>query len=301
MISIIVSSYKEDLFNEFSKSVENTIGAPYEILRIINHNQYSIGEAYNLGAQKSKYNILCFVHEDVIFISKDWGKRLMELYGQRSDIGIIGVAGCIKKSFLPTGWGTGIPRHDRINLIQGYESSVLFQTSRTGVDSFDVVKVLDGVFLSTPKKIWEEFKFDESLKGFHLYDIDFSLRITSQYQGIVSYDIQLIHLSEGGYNTDWLDATLVYHARKDKQTLFDFSRNDISGIRRSWYRFLLNKNIEKSFRKKYLKQMGVDILSFCYAFAFYNPTIGKPLLKIFVIFTSSIDGMLTGYKKSCRL
>lgn len=81
MISIIASTHNPTFFQRFSEKVQETIGVDFEIIGIENHTQYSICEAYNIGADKAKYPYLCFVHEDVIFRTKDWGKYLIDVYG----------------------------------------------------------------------------------------------------------------------------------------------------------------------------------------------------------------------------
>ena len=62
MLSIIVSSYKEDDFNQFSKNVKETIGDDfqYEIIQQWNPGIIGICEAYNKGAEKSKYENFTF-------------------------------------------------------------------------------------------------------------------------------------------------------------------------------------------------------------------------------------------------
>ena len=77
------------------------------------------------------------------------------------------------------------------------------------------VVVLDGVLLVCPKKVWQEVKFDNQiLKGFHLYDLDFSFRVAEKYKVAVVYNINLIHLTQGGsFGNQWLSYTLLWHKK----------------------------------------------------------------------------------------
>ena len=51
---------------DFVKNIANTIGTEYELVHIDNSDpKYSIYEAYNEGVKLSKYDNLCFLHEDV--------------------------------------------------------------------------------------------------------------------------------------------------------------------------------------------------------------------------------------------
>ncbi|HZK64666.1 MAG TPA: hypothetical protein VFC34_10990, partial [Puia sp.] len=50
------------------------------------------------------------------------------------------------------------------------------------------------------------------LKGFHLYDIDFSFQVTTQYTAAVIFSIDIIHLTEGGnFGDEWVDYTIRWH------------------------------------------------------------------------------------------
>ena len=64
MLSIIISSYQIDYFEQFKRNVEVTIGCNfvYEIVSVQNNNEYSINEAYNKGGKKAKYNNLLFLN-----------------------------------------------------------------------------------------------------------------------------------------------------------------------------------------------------------------------------------------------
>ncbi|WP_051287221.1 glycosyltransferase [Algoriphagus mannitolivorans] len=279
MISLVVSSYRKEDFTKFSSSVEETIGVPFEIIKIENRNQFNLSKAYNQGARQAQFDCLVFVHEDVTFESEGWGRSLISLFGDNPDVGIVGVAGAIKKSYLPTGWGTGTSLFDRIHMNQGSQNGTEFQSTQKENAVFEKVKVLDGVFLATQKDIWEEFPFDESLDGFHLYDIDFSLRITQKYTGIISYEILLTHYSTGNYDSDWVQKTLNYHSRVDKRDLFDRDESYFSKSRRAWYKALTFPKIHLIQRKKFLDQMGMDLLSSVHAFCFRFPWIGRIVFK----------------------
>jgi hypothetical protein len=280
MLSIIVSSYKADVFLNFEASLAKTIGLTYELIKIENKNEYSLSQAYNLGAAKSKYEILCFIHEDVEFLTRDWGAIIIGLFEEIENLGVIGLSGAKVKSHLPTGWSTQLSEYDVWNLVNYRNDNYLFHTTRRGKEQFANVKVLDGMFLATKKSIWEEFRFDESLSGFHLYDLDFSLRATAKYLGIVSYEFLIIHFSTGGFNEDWIKSTLEYHKRIDKVDLFEHRVYNEPKIRRSWYRFLSRFEITKENKIRYMESMGMDCSSFIFAYGFKYPKLGRLLEKI---------------------
>lgn len=280
MISVIVSSHKEDDFSVFSQSLSETIGVQYELIKIENPGKFSMSKAYNLGAEKAKFDYLLFVHEDVTFVAQNWGHKLLKLYNSLPDLGMVGVAGAIKKSFLPTGWGTGTGEFDRIHLIQTMGDREVYQSTKKSTERFEAVKVLDGVFICTKREIWSSLRFDESLQGYHLYDIDFSLRASQVWKVVISYEILLKHLSAGNYNSDWVEKTLDYHLNQEKSVLFDMDFDLVSKSRRAWYKALTFSVVNPSIRKKYLRNMGVDFFSAVHAFSFRFPWVGKKIFKV---------------------
>ena len=71
MISIIICSRTASISDELNQNIDQTIGIPYELVVIDNsENLYSIFSAYNEGVKRSKYEMLCFMHDDIIFKTK---------------------------------------------------------------------------------------------------------------------------------------------------------------------------------------------------------------------------------------
>ena len=72
MLSIIISSYQPEFYLALEKNIAESIGIPYEIMKIDNPGIMGICEAYNRGAEKAQYDFLLFLHEDVLFETQDW-------------------------------------------------------------------------------------------------------------------------------------------------------------------------------------------------------------------------------------
>lgn len=211
MISIIISTHKPEIFKIFSENLNNTIGVEYELISIENNAQYSISEAYNMGIEKSSFSFLCFVHEDVLFKTQNWGKHLISIMENDPTVGLIGVAGSKFKSTYPlSGWGQGsrLNKYKRGHIfhkINNKEESYL--NFDINPDSKDVEEVvcLDGVFLFSKKEVFENCRFDDKmLTDFHGYDADISLQVFFQnYKVLVDRGIELIHFSGGNYSTEY--------------------------------------------------------------------------------------------------
>jgi len=209
MLSIIVSSYQEDFFKKFEQSVISTIGDNfiYEIIKILNPNIMGICEAYNLGASKSKFDNLLFIHEDVSFNTLSWGNILIE-YLKNPDVGCIGIAGSNIKTLLPIPWWS-LDSNSFSNINQYFKNDKIVKFRESKINE---VILLDGVFISCRKKIWQEIKFNQNiLKGFHGYDIDYSLRTSSKYKNYVINNILIEHYSEGSLSKKWfVDLLKIY-------------------------------------------------------------------------------------------
>ena len=98
MISIIICSRKQSDFDVLATNITQTVGVPFELIRIDNSkNTYSICQAYNIGAARSLFDHLCFIHEDVKFVIENWGFVVANLLKDEA-IGLVGVAGGKYKS-----------------------------------------------------------------------------------------------------------------------------------------------------------------------------------------------------------
>jgi len=218
MISIIISSADSDQLYQATENIAATIGVAYEIIAIENNTgQQGICAVYNSGIKKAKYDVLCFMHEDLIIKADGWGNTVLNIFNENKEYGLIGVAGSSYKTLTPSGWsGSG---SDTIysNIIQSYkyqqnESDHYY--NNPGGKKLQEVVCIDGLWFCVPKKIAAEFMFDEeTFKGFHVYDLDFSFSVRARYKIAVTFDILIHHLSEGNYGTEWLTDTLKFQEK----------------------------------------------------------------------------------------
>ena len=198
MISIIICSTKPNISLKLIENIKKTVGVEYEIVTIDNsHNKYSIFSAYNRGIERSLHPYVCFVHEDVLFNTTGWGVKIINHLSDNK-VGIVGIAGGKTTTKTPASWSTG----GRIINILQYQlkknKSLLVKEPHnfTGVRLSTVI--LDGVFLSMRKDLFEKIRFDEDITGFHGYDYDISIQSkVAGYNNYVIYDILLEHFSEG--------------------------------------------------------------------------------------------------------
>ena len=219
MISVIICSAKPLLLKTVKENIETTIGVPYEILAIDNRDSGSgICKVYNEQAAKAKYEVLCFIHEDVILHTNGWGRILIDLLTD-SSIGLVGISGTVYKSGIPAVWSACDSSLYRTHSIQHFanEPAPIINNFNPLQESFAEVAVIDGVLMATKKKVFGEFQFDEDrLKAFHGYDLDYSLQVGTKFKVVVTFGILLEHLSEGTLNAEWLKDSLLIHRKWEK-------------------------------------------------------------------------------------
>lgn len=217
MISIIICSKNNQLSDSLESNIQNTIGCEYEIIAIDNsQNRYSIFAAYNLGIKKSKFPYLCFVHEDVEFVTGYWGKRVID-HLNKKDAGIIGVAGGKAALRVPYDWAA---YHPMYNIIQSDLTSDGKRIDEIKIqpeipqNNSESCLVLDGVFLCGRRTVFDKIQFDENLEGFHCYDADICLQSNSAgFQNSIVYDIVLKHFSRGSFDKNYINKLLIFHKK----------------------------------------------------------------------------------------
>lgn len=218
-IGIVYSTNNNDDFiNKFNNHLINTCGLNkknIEIYSIINHNKYSLTEVYNFGLNFFRENfnisefIIIFIHHDIEFDTKDWGKILLKHFNNPyNDYQIIGLAG-VQELHEHACWWLNKNR-SAMNIskmigIVNHFNGIRKWTSKYS-DSFIGVKpvvVIDGLFMAIDgNEICNGF--DESYKGFHLYDVSFCLEnyLNGCNVGVIT-DIRITHESIGETNQQW--------------------------------------------------------------------------------------------------
>lgn len=236
MISIIVCSVNDTLFDAFEQNISATIGVPFEMIRINNTaNAYSICSAYNEGAVKAIYPLLCFAHEDIEIQTMNWGGIVSNLFDKNRDVGLLGVAGTGYKPLSPSGWWYENANPDCFftHYIQsdkkGGKAEMMYSNPEN--KKLSAVVCVDGLWFCTRRDIALELQFDDRMfTGFHCYDVDYSLHVFQRYKVAVSYEVLIKHYSEGSLNRQWVNDTLkLYEKWKDvlPQATINLSRQKL--------------------------------------------------------------------------
>ena len=267
MISIIISSGSQDLLRNVKKSIENTIGVPYEIISFDNRKgEYGICELYNQGVAQAKFNLLCFMHEDVEIKTSNWGAIVSNHFEQCTRLGLIGLAGSKYKSAVPLGWDSASPRSNYLNIIQGYKYIDKDPVHEYyNPENFEITEVacVDGVWFCCPKHVAQQFPFDDQrLTGFHGYDIDFSLAVGQDYKVAVTFKVLLAHFSEGQYSSKWFRD--IYYVHRKWRHLLPINLSELKGKELSGVELNSFKHVVKLYGHQLSILEAIDILTASY-------------------------------------
>lgn len=265
MLSIIISSYQPEFYSALKKNIAETIGIPYEIIKIDNPNLMGICEAYNKGASLSKYDYLLFVHEDVIFHTNNWGGVIVDIFNEDENVGLIGVAGSKVKTKAPSGWWSCPENYKVINILQHVNSKVEKWDFGEN-EKVTEVAAIDGVFMITKKTA--DLYFDERLKGFHNYDLFLSTFIKRKNEKIVvTKDILIEHFSNGNVNFDWFKKALTFYKLYKKNLPLYVDCNQVE------LRKLEIKNSENFIKNYTFYKTDFQIMKYWFSFFFKNPIL----------------------------
>lgn len=210
-ITVIVCSRQQNPNPDLIKNIEETIGFDFQLIFIDNsENNYSIFQAYNKGIEKSSGEILCFLHEDVLLHTKNWGRILKKLFSENKDLGVIGIAGSKLKTRMPSAWWDCPQPYRSVNILQHIKENTKEHWEYGFKNNEEEVVVIDGVFMAARKDAG--ITFNEDLKGFHNYDLSYCLDyIRRGYKIMVTNRILIEHFSMGSLNRLWYESSLEFH------------------------------------------------------------------------------------------
>lgn len=205
MISIIVSSIDPAKSLDFRRNIAQTIGVDYELFIHDNREtKWGLCKLYNHYAAQSHFDILCFMHEDILFHTSDWGMEVIRFFGSHPQAGVLGFAGSIIKTEYTTGWGS-YRDTTREHVIQHFSNGKIRKLyANPNKEDYSPVVLIDGLAMITTKAVWHEHPFDEVIfQRFHSYDLDFSMQVAENYTNYVCHTIDVEHFSNGSYSSEW--------------------------------------------------------------------------------------------------
>jgi len=226
VISIINDERKARQFLRRGLSLQNT---KLELFLVDNRASIyrSASQAYNQTGVKASGDYLMFIHQDVFLRSRNWLKEAEDWLSTLSDVGLAGVVGMRKPRFinqLEVSMRYFLLRklgklylwfrhYGRGNVVHGHEKA---PWEGSFVSDVVPVQTLDELLLIVPSKIFEHTKFDETVcNSWHLYGVEFSLRVSQRGHGVYVLPCSVFHDSTGVVNDSYLQ-TLMKLIEKHK-------------------------------------------------------------------------------------
>ena len=172
-----------------------------EVIEIINNGE-NLTKAYNRGLKLAKNDIVVFCHDDITIETKQWGVKLEKQFKKNPEYGIIGVAG---SKYMPASgqwWENPKKMYGRVQHTHEGRTWLSTYSDDLGQNLEETVNI-DGVFFAIDKTKIKE-RFDESVEGFHFYEITFCFQNYLKDVKIgVSTLVRINHQSIGMTNEEW--------------------------------------------------------------------------------------------------
>ena len=214
-VSVVISTRKID--DVFLKHVEKMFSHPKtEILVYENEGEYSLPQLYNVGLRDSKNDIVVFIHDDIILETTNITPKIVRLFDENPEYGIIGVAGTDNLTS-----GRWWDNRDKMYGIVAHEHEgkrhVNQYSKQTFGDKPKEVVIIDGVMMMVHKKRIKH-TFNEQFEGFHFYDLP--ICVENYMDGVkigVTTKIRITHKSIGMVNKKWEKNKLLFEALYEKK------------------------------------------------------------------------------------
>lgn len=213
-VSVVISTRKID--DSYLKHVEKMFSHPKTEVNIYeNDGVNSLSEIYNIGLKESKNDIVVFMHDDLILETNNITPKVVRLFEENPEYGIIGLAGTDNLM-------SGMWWQDRTSMygVVGHEHEGKRHVNHYSKQSFGdkpkEVVIVDGLFIMVHKDRIKH-TFNEEFKGFHFYDLPFCLE--NYIDGVkvgVTTKIMVTHKSIGMVNKQWEKNKLFFEALYEK-------------------------------------------------------------------------------------
>ena len=204
-IAVVVCSKRTTEENkDFIEHIKETCGCDTHVYMIHNPEGVSISKIYAdmIDNKEVDSDIIVFIHDDIEFLRKGWGKEVLRLFNAHEDYGIIGVAGSAQFDANAAWWNYEKKFGQVLHRSEG--KSWLTAFSPLLDKDLQEVVVIDGLFMAVHKKRISD-NFNRDLEGFDFYDIAFCLAnfFSGKCKIGVTTNIRMAHNSVGKLKDTW--------------------------------------------------------------------------------------------------
>ena len=204
-ITVIFCSKKNGEENKgFIDHIKETCGCDLNVICVHNPDGISISKIYAdmTVNEEIETNIIVYIHDDIEFLRKGWGKEILRLFSENEKYGIIGVAGSAQFDENGAWWNYEKKFGQVLHRWEG--KSWLTAFSPLLDKDLQEVAVIDGLFIAIHKKRISE-NFSREIESFDFYDIHFCLSnlLKKKCKIGVTTNIRVAHNSIGKLKDSW--------------------------------------------------------------------------------------------------
>ena len=204
-ITVIFCSKKNGEENKgFIDHIKETCGCDLNVICVHNPDGISISKIYAdmTVNEEIETNIIVYIHDDIEFLRKGWGKEILRLFNENEKYGIIGIAGSAQFDENGAWWNYEKKFGQVLHRWEG--KSWLTAFSPLLDKDLQEVAVIDGLFIAIHKKRISE-NFSREIESFDFYDIHFCLSnlLKKKCKIGVTTNIRVAHNSIGKLKDSW--------------------------------------------------------------------------------------------------
>lgn len=239
MIKFIVAKHDDKIFNSYIfPSMKKINSQLIQLTDDPGKPQDSIFIKYNIGIQGltnvgyKEDDILVFVHEDVKILDQYFAEKLEMIFKDRSDIGLIGVAGTDEYT-ENGGWWQSPQDKLHGHIFQEKNNGKIDHMVWNNIGYFDNVVTVDGCLFAIRGKLFKDgLRFDhQTYNNFDFYDVDICLSVLEMGYKVSVADILIQHKSMGMGSTkdSWkIDRDKCINKWKNKGKTFPITVNQFN-------------------------------------------------------------------------
>ena len=171
MISLITRIRYPELYRKMQESARATARGPIMFSASHDDGRPAVAATYNFLGATSVADILLFVHDDVVFLSKGWDDKIRDAIGLGFNVvGVVGSkeydGGMIFDAGRQYSAGKIVGLKDGKRIVRVFHHKA----------EIEPVKVVDGLFMAVDLEHFVKTGFDADFDGLFFYDTDFCLR-----------------------------------------------------------------------------------------------------------------------------
>jgi glycosyltransferase involved in cell wall biosynthesis len=201
MITVVYCTRKSNPEHQEHLMKTSGLHKNLEIIEIINNGE-DLTKSYNRGLKMAKNDMVVFCHDDITLETNNWGNKLLKLFKSNPEYGIIGVAGTKYLAQSGRWWENPRKMYGRVQHTNEGKTWLSSYSDDLG-QSVEEVILVDGLFFVVDKTKIKK-SFNEDVKGFHFYDVNFCFEnyLESVKIGVTTI-VRVNHMSIGMTNDEW--------------------------------------------------------------------------------------------------